>query len=182
MKEVPVEVNIKRLRVEDAPALIALRRKALENHPLAFAASVDDDRGLSLDFVRAALAADHEQAVFGHFAATTLFGMVGVVRETRVKRRHAALLWGMYVAPQVRRTGVGRALLTAAITHARRWPSVQQLRLSVTDAAADAQRMYEAAGFRCWGRDPRALEWQGHFADEFHLVLDLRGSADDPHR
>jgi ribosomal protein S18 acetylase RimI-like enzyme len=167
------DLNIRRLRPEDAPSLVTLRRQALENHPLAFGAAINDDRGLSLDFVRTALADEQEQAVFGHFAGTTLIGMVGVAREARVKRRHKAVIWGMYVAPAARRHGVGRALLAAAIAHVRAWPAVELLHLSVTDAAADAQRLYEAAGFRTWGREPRALEWQGRFADELHCVLHL---------
>jgi GNAT superfamily N-acetyltransferase len=175
-----VEVTIRRLRVENAAAFIALRREALENHPLAFGASIDDDRGLSLDFVRTALADDQEQAVFGHSEGATLTGMVGVMRESRVKRRHKALIWGMYVAPLARRKGVGRALLAAAIAHARTWSAVELLHLSVTDAAVNAQRLYETAGFRFWGREPRALEWQRRFADELHLVLDLRTTAGEP--
>jgi len=46
-------------------ALIALRREALYREPLAFAASPDDDRGLSITFMRTALAHEDEHAVFG---------------------------------------------------------------------------------------------------------------------
>jgi GNAT superfamily N-acetyltransferase len=177
---ISVAANIRRLRPEDAESLVALRRQALEGDPLAFAASVDDDRGLSLEFVRTALADDHGQAVFGRFEGTHLAGMVGVVRESKLKRRHVALIWGMYVAPPARRQGVGRALLAAAIAHARTWPAVDHVQLSVTDTATSARRLYEAAGFRCWGRESRALQWEGRFVDEFHLVLDLGAPAGAP--
>jgi ribosomal protein S18 acetylase RimI-like enzyme len=170
---VDVDLNVRRLRPEDATALVALRRQALESHPLAFSASVDDDRGLSLELVRTDLADDQEQAAFGHFDAGHLTGMVGVVRESRVKRRHRAHVWGMYVAPNVRRRGVGRALLAAAVARARAWPGVDQVHLSVTDDAGPAMRLYTAAGFRSWGREPRALQWEGRFVDDYHLVLEL---------
>lgn len=173
-----MEVNIRRLHSEDARALIALRREALENHPLAFSASIDDDRGLSLDFVRTALA-DDQQTVFGAWEDANLLGMVGVGREAKLKRRHAALIWGMYVAPRAREQGVGRALLAAAVAHARTWPGVDQVHLSVTDAAVTARKLYEAAGFRSWGHEPRALQWEGRFVDELHLVLDLREKRSD---
>ena len=169
--------TIRRLRPEHAESLVALRRQALEGDPLAFAASTHDDQGLSLEFVRTALADDQEQAVFGQFDGANLTGMVGVVRESKVKRRHMALIWGMYVAPPARRKGVGGALLAAAIGHAHSWPGVDQLQLSVTDTATSARRLYEAAGFRCWGREARALHWEGRFVDEFHLVLDLQEPA-----
>lgn len=153
-------------------SLVALRREALESHPLAFGASIDDDRGLSLEFVRTALS-DSDQAVFGGFEGEKLIGMVGVLRATRVKVRHKAHLWGMYVSPQARGKGAGRALLEAAIGQARSWPGVEELRLEVADAAVEARKLYEAAGFRTWGQEPRALQWEGRFVDEFHLVLYL---------
>ncbi len=169
------ESNIRRLRPEDATALVALRRDALDNDPLAFGASTTDDRGLSLEFVRSVLADEDEQAVFGHFDGSNLTGMVGVLRAAAVKRRHRADIWGMYVAPHARTKGVGRMLLDAAIEHARAWPTVEQLHLSVTDSAVAARRLYETAGFQLWGREPRALQWAGRFVDEFHLVLELDG-------
>lgn len=164
--------EIRQLHPEDVPALVALRREALESHPLAFLASVDDDRALSLEFVRTSLA-DPEQAVFGGFEGEKLIGMVGVIRATRAKVLHKAHIWGMYVSPRARKKGTGRALLEAATEQARSWPGVEQLHLGVTDAAVEARRLYEAAGFRIWGREPRALQWEGRFVDEFHLVFDL---------
>jgi GNAT superfamily N-acetyltransferase len=172
--------NIRRLCAEDAESIVALRREALQRAPLAFAASVEDDRGLSLDFVRTALADDQEQAVFGHIGGAKLTGIVGVVRESKVKRRHVALIWGMYVTPPARGRGVGGALLAAAIGHARTWPAVDQLQLSVTGTATSAHRLYERAGFRSWGRELRALHWEGRFVDEFHLVLNLGAPAGAP--
>jgi RimJ/RimL family protein N-acetyltransferase len=165
-------LNIRRLHPEDSESLVALRREALESHPLAFGASIDDDRALSLEFVRAALA-DSDQAVFGGFEGEKLIGMAGVLRATRVKIHHKAHIWGMYVSRYARGKGVGRALLEAAIDQARAWPGVDQLHLGVTDAAVEARRLYETAGFRIWGREPRALQWEGRFVDEFHLVFDL---------
>jgi GNAT superfamily N-acetyltransferase len=159
--------------VDDADALMSLRREALETHPLAFVASVEDDVGLSPEFVRRSLADTRAGAVFGHFEADALTGMVGLVHLSRVKTRHAGMIWGMYVSARSRRRGAGRALLEAAIDQARAW-GLEQVRLGVTEAAPEARRLYESAGFRAWGLEPRALAWQGHFVDEHHMTLHLR--------
>jgi ribosomal protein S18 acetylase RimI-like enzyme len=165
--------KIRRLRPEDGEALVALRREALESHPLAFGSAVGEDRGLSLELVRASLADPDEQAVFGCFEGDHLAGMVGVRRDSGVKRRHRTYIWGMYVAPGARGKGAGRALLEAAVEQARAWPGIGQVRLSVTDPAIAAWKLYESVGFQAWGREPRALQWEGRFVDEIHLVLGL---------
>lgn len=166
------EPRVRRLGPQDAPLLMSLRREALEADPLAFAASIDDDVGLDPDFVRRSLSDADEQAVFGHFDGDALTGMVGVVRASKLKQRHTGMIWGMYVTAAARRRGVGRALLDAAVAQARRWGLVQ-VQLGVSDTAVHARRLYEAAGFRSWGRQPRALHWQGRYVDEDHLVLGL---------
>jgi ribosomal protein S18 acetylase RimI-like enzyme len=144
---------------------MALRREALE-------AAHEDDIGLDPEFTRRSLANATEQALFGYFEDDRLRGMVGLVRASKVKQRHTAMIWGMYVSAEARRRGAGRALLDAAVNLARAW-GVSQVQLSVTEAAPAAKRMYEAAGFKDWGRQPRALGWQGRFVDEDHMVLEL---------
>lgn len=162
--------------MDDAGPLISLRREALETDPMAFGSSIQDDRGLSLELVRTSLADREEQAVFGCLSGGHLTGMVGVMRASKMKRRHTGTVWGMYVTPGARSRGAGRALLDAAIRQARDWGLVQ-LQLGVMETALTAKRLYEAAGFRSWGREPRALHWNGRFLDEYHLVLDLGESA-----
>jgi GNAT superfamily N-acetyltransferase len=172
--------SVRRLQPDDAPALASLRRQALDGDPLAFGASPDDDRLLDTDFARAMLGDPREHAIFGLFLGADLAGMVGILRDTRRKRRHVATVWGMYVAPEIRGKGGGRALLDAALAHARAWSGVEQVHLAVTDAAETegARRLYERAGFRAWGREPRAMQFKGRVVDDLHMVLDLRARGE----
>ncbi|HJY81687.1 MAG TPA: GNAT family N-acetyltransferase [Candidatus Binatia bacterium] len=166
--------TVRRLGPNDVDAVIALRREALALHPLAFSASPPADPELFSDSFRALLALPAESALFGAFIADTLVGMVGVVRNKGAKERHKALIWGMYVRAQNRRTGAGERLLRAAIHQARSWPGVEQVQLSVTEIAGEARRLYERNGFQEWGREPRALCWQGRYVANSHMFLDLR--------
>lgn len=169
---------IRKLSPEDTSALIALRREALRSEPFAFGASPEDDRGISTEFVRSALGESETQAVFGYFQDAILSGMAGIYRESRTKSRHITGVWGMYVRPEARGSGAGRQLLAAVVAHARAWPGVQQIHLSVSETAAEASRLYETMGFQVWGRQPRALQWNGRFVDETHLMLDF-GNRND---
>jgi len=170
--------DVRVLEPQDAPALIELRREALDAHPLVFGASPEDDRGLALEFVRGALdpGARERNAVFGLYDRGALAGMAGVVRATQLKRRHSGHIWGMYVTPRARGRGGGRALLEAAIAHACAWAGMSVLSISVTTAAPQALGLYLDAGFRVWGREPRALSVDGTVVDEIHLTMSLDGS------
>src|SRR5689334_971525 len=123
-----MELNTRRLEVADAAAVIALRREALETEPLAFRASPADDVGLLIDAVRSFLGEREMHAVFGQFDGATVTGMVALVKSAALKHAHKATVWGMYVQPHVRKLGVGRALLSAAIAQARAW-RLDQLQL-----------------------------------------------------
>ena len=87
-----------------------LRREALTSHLLAFAASIEDDRVLSIELVLTALADVANSAMFGAFGATALIGMVEVHRPDKRKMWHEAQLCGIYVSPAARELGVGAAL------------------------------------------------------------------------
>ncbi|MCB9787595.1 MAG: GNAT family N-acetyltransferase [Deltaproteobacteria bacterium] len=168
--------EIRALGPGDAEAWFLLRREMLLAAPLSFAASPEDDRGSSLEAVRELLAKAPEHVVFGAFAGApepALVGAVGCYRESRLKQAHRAALWGMYVREAYRGRGLGAGLVAAALAHARTLAGVEQLVLSVSETAPAARRMYERAGFVCWGTEPGALRHASVTADEHHMTLRL---------
>jgi GNAT superfamily N-acetyltransferase len=160
-------VSIRCLEPRDADAVIALRREALTSEPLAFAASLEDDRTLSRERLRASLADVATSAIIGAFDGQTLVGMAGVFRMDTLKARHRAMMWGMFVTPAARRRGLGAAIVRAAVDRARAWPGIIQVHLSVTESSEEAGRLRE------WGVEPRALHSGGRFVAEHHMVLEL---------
>ena len=163
---------IRVLREEDVQAYAKLRREALLDSPLAFASSPADDLSSDPEAVREQIRRAPEFVIIGAFA-NDLIGAVGVYRDRHLKASHKAHLWGMYVAPSHRRRGVATELLDAAVRHARALPGVSWVHLSVTSAAAGAQRLYERAGFSVWGAEPDALSHGGQSVVEYHMALRL---------
>lgn len=104
-------MKIRALDPDDATTLVALRREALSTSPLTFGASLEDDRGLSLESVRSSLANVATFVVLGTFEGEALVGMVGIIRLEKLQSRHKAMIWGMFVTPPARRRGLGSALL-----------------------------------------------------------------------
>jgi len=151
----------------------AFRLAALQDSPLSFMSSPEDDSACSPEIVRERLKTGPPNSIIIGAFAPELVGTLGLYRDPHIKAAHKVHLWGMYVAPPHRRSGIGAQLLDAAIQHARSIPGVTAIRLSVSSTAPAAQRLYERAGFRIWGREPDSLRHNGQGANEHHMILQL---------
>ena len=93
-----------------------------------------------------------------------------------MKSRHKAVIWGMYVTPEARGRGVGRALLDRVVAESRSWPNVERLLLSAVERASAARALYVSAGFKPYAREVDAFRQSGKSdAVEFY-ALELRDS------
>jgi L-amino acid N-acyltransferase YncA len=79
----------------------------------------------------------------------------------------------MYVAPGCGGRGIGGTLLAHVISEARRHSGLLQLVLTVTDGNAAAAALYEKAGFRSFGIEPRAICIDGAYHGKNHMILFL---------
>jgi GNAT superfamily N-acetyltransferase len=76
----------------------------------------------------------------------------------------------MWVAPEARRAGVGRALIDGAAHWARSWGALRIV-LWVTGVNEGAQRFYEAIGFRVMRDGPDAESGRAFGALAMELQL-----------
>ena len=112
-------------------------------------------------------------AAFGAFEGEDLRGTVALEFSRKPKTRHRALLLGMYVAPAARRRQAGRALLAAAIEHARGLQGLLVLNLTATQGNDAAIALYRAAGFEVFGIEPMAILTPGGYKAKVHMWLQL---------
>ena len=174
--------TIRPLGAGDAPAYHALRLRMLREHADAFTSSFEEDVAKPLAWVEARLTPRAEDGVvLGAFdAAGALVGSIGFAREERRKQRHKALVFGMFVAPEHAHRGIGRALLAACLARARATAGLEQLTLTVTASNERATRLYEAAGFRTFGLEERALKIGERYYPKAHMVLELHAGEAPP--
>lgn len=169
---------IRQLRREDAPTYHALRLRMLREYAEAFRSSYEEDREKPLSWVEARLTAPANAPhnfVLGAFSpGGELVGSIGLAVEERIKRRHTALLFGMFVAPEAAGRGVGRSLLEACIERARTIPGLEQLQLTVTATNTRTCRLFMSAGFRSFAVEERAIRVAGAYYAKLHMVLELR--------
>lgn len=168
-------MNVRRLAESDATTYRTLRLEALKGSPTAFGSSYEESERRPLSSYAERLKPTDDSAVFGAFEADRLVGTVGVYRESGLKEHHKLTLWGMYVTPAARRTGVARRLVGAALDAARAMSGVLQVKLAVEGTNAAATALYRSFGFHEYGREHRALQVEGRFYDEVHMVLYLDG-------
>jgi ribosomal protein S18 acetylase RimI-like enzyme len=136
-------VEILRVRPGEWRALKAARLRALARDASAFASRYDEVAARPDDWWRewAARSADGEQAIFLVWNDGQPTGMAGTFVDGG--RR---FLFGMWVDPSVRRTGLGRALINRVSAFARE-AGDRRLFLEVRADNSAARLLYEAQGF-----------------------------------
>jgi ribosomal protein S18 acetylase RimI-like enzyme len=168
-------VTIRSLDAADAPVFHRLRLRALHDHPDAFGRAPEEMEAVEVwtERLGADVGSDGD-FVLGAFEGDTLVGVAGCRRERWVKHRHMATIWGMYVAPARRGTGLGRRLLMTAVDRARTWPGLESLWLDVTTTNRGARALYVSCGFLSIAVRPRTLKVGDHRYDEELMMLELQ--------
>ena len=155
-------------------------RRSVGEHPEAFASAFEEEQQLSLETVAKRLQqSSAERYALGAFEREELIGLLHFHRWEGLKIRHRASIGGMYVPPEYRGRGIGKALLLEAITRARTLSGLEELILAVTVGNEQARALYLAVGFTSVARDPRYLKIGGQYFDIewMHLSLSREGSA-----
>jgi ribosomal protein S18 acetylase RimI-like enzyme len=101
--------------------------------------------------------------------------MAGLLIGSGPKESHKGFLWGMYVQPGARRSGVGRQLISALLDFAR--SQVELVQLSAVVSNESARRLYARLGFVEYGIEKNSLKHNGKYYDEVLMAKDL--TADD---
>jgi RimJ/RimL family protein N-acetyltransferase len=167
---------IRILGADDAAAYHALRLRGLKESPEAFGSTYAGEVDTPLSDIAARLArgAAGQDVVFGAWDDDGgLVGVAGMGRGTSLKTRHRAGVWGMYVAPEARGGGVGRALMDRLIDHARSLDGLERLTLGVVTANAPARALYHSLGFVTYGIEPEAYLLDGEYWDSELMTLRL---------
>ncbi len=168
--------TIRRLGPGDAEAFFALRLRCMHDAAAFFRSAPEDVAREGVAAARAAMASA-DQRVIGVFDGDTLIGIGGIARDGRVKLKHKALLYGMFVAGEASGRGLGLAIVEALIAEAHGW--VQSLHLTLMADNDRARMLYERCGFVVYGREPGSVLRDGVAEDELLMWRAIDSSA--PH-
>jgi RimJ/RimL family protein N-acetyltransferase len=168
------EIRIRQLTPADAALYRGIRLAGLKQNPQAFGSTFEREirKPLAWFFDRL-----KNSQVFGAFRGSEILGVAGFATRDNEKEEHKGLLWGMYVRPEARGTGIAQRLVEAVIDFAR--SRVELIQLSVVMGNEPARRLYVRLGFVEYGIERNSLKQAGRYYDEILMAKDLTA---DSHR
>jgi len=168
---------IRELTETDAKLFWSLRLRALKESPEAFGASYEEEINTPIDKLISHYNNDFifptkENFILGAFNENNdMAGVVGFCREKRKKLKHKANVWGMYVVPELRQTGIGKSLLLELLNKAKLLDELEQIILGVVSSNTCAKKLYEALGFKTYAVELNALKIGEQYFDDDLMVL-----------
>lgn len=161
---------VRQAETKDATPLRKIRLEALENHPESFGSDVDNELDQPISAWKKILDDQNYNAVFVAESKSTLVGMTGIFIRDRIKLKHTGNIWGVYVQPEWRGSGVADQLIQSSLNWAKE-KGLQQVKLAVITTNSAAIHLYKRCGFREYGMDPNVIQWQGVGYDEILMVF-----------
>ncbi len=171
---------VRRLKREDAGLFRHIRLFGLSESPSSFGASLAQEETVPLEVFEQRIDSGPDKWVVGAFTDRDLVGVIGFSHETGDKSRHKGFIWGMYVLPEFRCRGIGRALFQDALARIDALTDLRSVRLAVVTSNTVALRLYERFGFVRFGEETDALCVDGIFHSEYHMVRSIRLNSPPP--
>jgi RimJ/RimL family protein N-acetyltransferase len=161
--------DVRVLTVDDVPLYRAIRLRALSSDPRAFGSTFERESAFDDETWRSRLRGIEGRPGVVHLAVSASGDSIGTAGIGFTPDDTAATyLWGMWVAPEGRRTGASRTLVAACIDWARE-ANATEVRLDVKRDNAPAIALYERIGFVHAG----AVPGEDACAGECRMVLSL---------
>lgn len=159
-------VDIKWLKPDDWEIFRNLRLEAISEDQSAFGTSFEEDRAQPEEIWRERIV----NTLFA-FVDGVPAGLVGHVRQPRIKQRHIVHVVGFYVKPEYRGMGIGNQLLKVMMDKIRSYPGVTKVSLGVNTPQLAALKIYQNFGFEIVGELKREFKVGDTYYDM--LLMDL---------
>lgn len=145
----------------------------LQQAPTAFGSDYETASKLTEEHFAERVRDDDENFISGAFIDSILVGTCGGRRDQDLKRRHIGYVWGMYLQPAQRGSGLAARLLTSTLSRLQTLAGLEVIQLAVTRDNLAAEALYRQAGFIEYGIEPAALKVDGQNYDERLMWLPL---------
>lgn len=163
-------MNIRKATFNDFLALKSLMLQGLKEDPFAFSVAFDEYCQNSETWWHSYIdgyLVGLRDAMFVAREEEKIIGMVGVLFDSKARKRHIASVVWLYVASSSRGKGIGRALMEEVLKMISAMSTISKVSLLVNSKQEQAIRMYSALGFKQNGMLERELNFDGEFVDTY---------------
>ena len=167
------EIKIRDAKLTDIDAFRELRLEALKNHPTAFGQDYDENLLRPQTYWENTLTFNNaEQALFFAEQSGQLIGMAGIFRRMSKKCLHSADIWGVYVKSGWQGRHIAEDLIRSCLNWAKH-QNIVIVKLAVVTDNPSAIRCYKRCGFAIYGKEPKAISFNGEYYDEYLMSLEI---------
>ncbi|MCB0415446.1 MAG: GNAT family N-acetyltransferase [Bdellovibrionales bacterium] len=141
---------IRVLNENDFDEYYRVRLKSLEDHPEAYSSMPKFFKEATNEIHLKLLndsASESNFYLLGHFYENKLTGIIGLKPESRESVIHKATLWGFYVDPEFRNSGIGKKLIQKLLSITKEKSNLRYIRLMVAASCKEAISLFEQVGF-----------------------------------
>lgn len=154
-------IEVKALPPERWREARELRLQALKTDPIAFGSSYEEEESLA----EAEWQSRMKNALFA-VSDDKPVGTITYVFSDRVKTKHIARIFGVYVDPNYRGRGFGKKLLRNALELIQKNKGVVKIQLMVNQDQDAAVELYKDMGFVIVGQIKKEIKVGEQFYDE----------------
>jgi len=156
-----MKIKIKKLNKNRWKDYRDLRLEALKKEQIAFGSSYNEEKNISEEEWKKRI-----KNVLFAFSKDKPIGMIVYIRESKIKTKHTANIFGVYVTREYRGQGVGKKLVDSALARIRKSKGVLKIKLTVNPKQKAALKLYQNYGFKIVGKLKKELYIGGRFYDE----------------
>ena len=159
-------MEVRTLQEGDWGQYRTIRLLSLSQSPQSFENSAEDESSLTNDEWIKRVKPCEDAYIAGAFEGSTLIGIAGFARARKEKTRHKSYLWGVFVEPNYRRSGIATKLLGKLLRDASAMTGVSQIQLAVSADNVEAIALYKKFSFTIYGTETDAIRIDGRPYDE----------------
>ncbi|QYR23859.1 GNAT family N-acetyltransferase [Paenibacillus sp. sptzw28] len=165
-------MHIRLLESSDAEIYRDILLMSLKDSPEAFLTTYELEKEKSIEMIRNNLMPSDSQFTLGAFNKNNrLVGIVRFIREDNLKTNHKGSVIGMFVLPEWRGQGIGKALMKQLIKKAKKCDGLERINLTVISNNDTAKNLYRSIGYEVYGSECNAIKTDGQYWDADFMVL-----------
>jgi ribosomal protein S18 acetylase RimI-like enzyme len=154
-------IKISQLAVDKWQLFRDLRLEALQEDPLAFASSFEEEKNYSQEIWQYRMA-----NMWFALVDNTIAGMIGLIRSENKASLHCGYIVSLWIKPEFQGQGIATSMLRSVQSMAISL-GIKKISLEVTTSQVAAVGLYEKLGFKKIALLEENLYKSGRFLDEY---------------